>query len=84
MVNGADGLGGLPVHKLVVMVYALDTERVTILHPPTVVRTVKERQSVNVAAIEKLVLLVSRKFISNQLTLYSLTKFHKFWRLLQK
>ena len=60
MVNGANGLGGLPVHKLVVMAYALDSEHVTIPHPPTVVRTVKERRSVNVAAIEKLV-LVSRK-----------------------
>ena len=40
MDNG-DFLGvGLPVHKLVVVAYALDIDHVMILHPPMVVQVV--------------------------------------------
>ena len=57
MVSGVDGLFGLPVHKLVVVECALDIESVIILHPPMVVRTVKERKLINANVIEKLVLV---------------------------
>ena len=56
MVSGVDGLFGLHVHKLVVEC-ALDIESVIILHPPMVVRTVKERKLINANVIEKLVLV---------------------------
>ena len=57
MVSGVNGLFGLLVHKLVVVGYALDNEHVTILHPPMVVRTVKERKSINANVTENLVLV---------------------------
>ena len=44
---------GLHVHKLVVVEYALDNEHVTILHPPMVERTVKERKLISVNVIER-------------------------------
>ena len=57
MVSGVNGLFGLPVHKLVVVEYALDIESVIILHPPMVVRTVKERKLIEANVTEKLVLV---------------------------
>ena len=57
MVSGANGPTGLHVHKLVVVECALDIESVIILHPPMVVRTVKERKLINANVIEKLVLV---------------------------
>ena len=57
MVSGVNGLSGLLVHKLVVVGYALDNEDVTILHPPMVVRTVKERKSINANVTENHVLV---------------------------
>lgn len=62
MVGGANGLVGLHVHKPVVVAYALDNDPVTTLHPPMVVQTVRERQFVNVAVKEMLVLLVRKQF----------------------
>ena len=57
MVSGVNELFGLPVHKLVVVEYALDIESVVILHPPMVVRTVKERKLIDINVTEKLVLV---------------------------
>ena len=61
MASGVNGLFGLHVHKLVVVAYALDNERVTILHPPMVVRTVKERKWYNANVTENLVLVRNKE-----------------------
>ena len=52
---------GLHVHKLVVVARGLGNENVIILHPPMVVRIVKERQFSSVAVTEKLVLVRKQK-----------------------
>ena len=67
MVSGVDGPFGLLVHKLVVVEYAPDNKHVTILHPPMVVRTVKERKLINVNVTEKLVPVRNSKSVNTHL-----------------
>ena len=64
MASGVNGLFGLHVHKLVVVAYALDNESVIILHPPMVVRTVKERKLINAAVMKMHALVRNHKSVS--------------------